>query len=864
MTAAMFTTAAAAQTVLHVSPSGRDANPGTLAAPLQTLAGARDRVRALKAQGPVVVEFAAGIYPFTEAVSFGEADSGTAGAPITYRAAQGGEVRFTGGREVAHWRPVKDASIRQRLPEEARSHVLVADLQAQGITDLGKLAKRGFNMGTPVAEAELFADDKPMTLARWPNEGFRGIKKRPSITEVVLDTDRVARWTEESDPWIFAYWHHDWAEIYEPIRGFDASQNMIKRDPKIKPQYGITPGRARWYVLNLLSELDQPGEYYVDRTGGKLYFWPPKAGEKTVLSISDGLISGEDLAHVTFQGFVLEACRATAMVFRNSTETKVVGCTIRNTGHRAVIFSGGSKDEVYGCDVYETGEGGISMSGGDRKTLTPAHHNAENNLVHDYSRRARTYKTGITISGVGNRMAHNLVHHGPHMAISAGGNDHIVEFNEIHNAVYESGDAGAYYVGRDWTQRGNILRYNYWHEIVGATGHGGMTIYLDDQHSGHTIYGNVFEHCSRAVFIGGGDDNVVDNNVFLNCWKAAHMDNRGMGWQKKATDDPKGTLRTRARAMPIKSELWAKRYPNLVNVFDDDPGVPKRNIFRRNVSAGGSWDDIHQGTRKYQTVEDNLVFDQDPSWIRLVKDAGGKPVEIVYKDPAALRKIGFEPIPVAKIGLYADPRRASWPVENPVDIISLPDPPKPKAMANLKPNPTLRVPRSATPSGEAMLLTCDYDGSLVKPAAEVRFGHDGKTLRVTMSTPLPKKRNLGAKWGQSDAIELSLKAADGANSDTLVLRGFTNGKTMIFRLANGNQEDADALAKAATYEAKVVGDTWTCSWAIPLAQLGVTPGDRMRANVTVRRSGTGNWVMWRPTHGDSTSCERVGTLELAQ
>ena len=58
----------------------------------------------------------------------------------------------------------------------------------------------------------------------------------------------------------------------------------------------------------------------------------------------------------------------------------------------------------------------------------------------------------------------------------------MVEFNEIHNVVYESGDAGAYYVGRDWTQRGNILRHNFWHDIVGGTGYGGMTIYLDDQH----------------------------------------------------------------------------------------------------------------------------------------------------------------------------------------------------------------------------------------------------------------------------------------------------------------------------------------------------------------------------------------------
>ena len=65
--------------------------------------------------------------------------------------------------------------------------------------------------------------------------------------------------------------------------------------------------------------------------------------------------------------------------------------------------------------------------------------------------------SAIAVSGVGNRIIRNLIHHGPHLAISAGGNDHVVEGNEVHNVVAESDDAGAYYVGRGWTQRGNVL-----------------------------------------------------------------------------------------------------------------------------------------------------------------------------------------------------------------------------------------------------------------------------------------------------------------------------------------------------------------------------------------------------------------------
>jgi hypothetical protein len=204
-----------------------------------------------------------------------------------------------------------------------------------------------------------------------------------------------------------------------------------------------------------------------------------------------------------------------------------------------------------------------------------------------------------------------------------------------------------------------------------------MTIYLDDQHCGHTIHGNLFERCSRAVFIGGGDDNIVTNNIFIDCWRAAHIDNRGMGWQKAATDNPNGTLRTRLRAMPYQNDLWSRKYPTLPGILDDEPNIPKRNVFRDNISAGGVWDDIHKGTRQYQIVEQNLLFDDDRDWVRLTKDKSGHPVAMEFTDPDAVAEIGFEPIPLDRIGVYKDKRRASWPVSHEIRVVELPGIPKP-------------------------------------------------------------------------------------------------------------------------------------------------------------------------------------------
>ena len=71
--------------------------------------------------------------------------------------------------------------------------------------------------------------------------------------------------------------------------------------------------------------------------------------------------------------------------------------------------------------------------------------------------------------GVGQRVRHNLMHDGPHNAIQLGGNDHLIEFNDVHSAVRESDDQGAMELWRNATYRGVVFRYNRFRS-VGKTG----------------------------------------------------------------------------------------------------------------------------------------------------------------------------------------------------------------------------------------------------------------------------------------------------------------------------------------------------------------------------------------------------------
>ena len=63
--------------------------------------------------------------------------------------------------------------------------------------------------------------------------------------------------------------------------------------------------------------------------------------------------------------------------------------------------------------------------------------------------------------GVGSRVSHNYIHDAPHAGILLSGNNHVIELNELTRLCLETGDVGGFYMGRNWEERGNVVRYNY-------------------------------------------------------------------------------------------------------------------------------------------------------------------------------------------------------------------------------------------------------------------------------------------------------------------------------------------------------------------------------------------------------------------
>ena len=668
--------AAAAATNLHVATNGNDAWSGALAAPaggdgpLATLQGARDRIREIKAsdglpQDGIEVLVQGGTYGLAVTLELTAEDSGTAEAPLVYRAAPGQQVRLTGGKPVTNFTPVTDPVILNRLGPSVRGQVVQADLTALGID-------AGGEVGAADNRLELFFDDLPMTPARWPNEGFTtivevlGVATQGEVSaegRFVYEGDRPARWVNESDLWLQGYWCYDWWDDRMKVASIDAEGKVIELTP---PEHRFGYRAGQWYyAFNVLSELDRPGEWYLDRPAGMLYFYPPKPpGEgSAVVSVTHTLLNMYVVSYVTLRGFTFEAARGDGIVFTSATSNRLVGCTLRNLGQYAVKVVGGKGNGVVGCDISETGEGGVRLGGGDGATLAPAGNYAVNNHIHHYARWIRVLRPGVQLWGVGNRAAYNLIHDAPHMAMGLGGNDHVIEFNEIHSVVYETNDAGAIYMGRNWTFRGNVIRHNYLHDIYGLGGLFAAGIYLDDMFSSADIIGNLFYKVLNATFIGGGRDNSVVNNIFVDCNPAVRADARALDpdWAGYHADEwlaeaaTNGTISGIAFDQPPHSD----RYPELARILEGNPKAPEGNVVARNISVGGEWDAVHPVAVPYILIEDNLV-DEDPHFV----DAEN--LDFQLRDDSPAFALGFERFPISHIGLIDDDTRASWPVDHPV------------------------------------------------------------------------------------------------------------------------------------------------------------------------------------------------------
>ncbi len=619
-----------------------------------TLAEVKSQIRTLLTTdqpSSLTVHLSAGVYSPADFTFTAEDCAPT--CQITYIGEPGTVIH--GGLTVpsSDWQP-PDEAMSARFDESIRDKIRMVDLTAYGLSysDWGEMQAIGAFSTTAKytdvpagSRCEAFCGEKRMTIARYPSEGYLKIEAIADVGDCaefpaqnyyrdwgdrmnhrggcyIIDRGTNAhlqRWADPSTAWAFGYFMWDWADSSTPITLDRTNRRFF---PKYVSRYGARAG-ALYYLYNVPEELDVPGEWYLDRQTGKMYFYPEEGAATIDFYCQETpLISCYGTANMTFENLTLRctmgdgiSCKGEHMTFR--------GLTIKNLAGSAGMING-SHNLVDTCEVTRTGKGGFYITGGDRQTLTPGYSRVTNCYIHDFSEVYQTYQPGVRLDGVGNTCDHCEICNSPHAAIMYGGNEHIIEYNYIHDMVLMSSDAGAIYAGYDWCAHGCIMRYNRLERIGQGEFHPDG-IYWDDGHSGQTAYGNLLIGVGKNGFlVGGGRENRVEDNVLIDCGTPIQYDDRNRdgfvhdGWARAAINKPDAPHWQHLKAVPYNEGIWLEKYPLLSKIitdFDrfnepDFPINPTYSFVRRNVIIDGEerLGRIAKSVYDYSTVENNPVY----------------------------------------------------------------------------------------------------------------------------------------------------------------------------------------------------------------------------------------------------------------
>jgi hypothetical protein len=493
-----------------IAPGGKDNNPGTMSLPLATLEAARDAARAAGV-GTHRIVIMPGDYYLTKSVELDSRDNG-----LTIEADTSGKVILYGGSLVTGWRRdgdkfwcadlpgVKEGNwdfrsvvVNGRMPERARMPES-GTLKYLNVFDVAWLTSIGGGWARKPTQEEL------TTLRYDP-------KDIPETLDIRNAEVRV---------------FHSWDESLVGVSRNDIQQHaLIFSKPTAYPPGGF--GRKDYIVYNTREGMTKAGQWYLDRTNGRLVYWPMEGEDMNRIKVIAPRIeriiriAGDQekkAENITIRGLGLQA---TAMPFKSagmgaisfdgaSSMTNAQNCVLEkleicNAGGIGISASQISSCRITDCHIYNIGGGGARIEGSDIFFARNHVHN-----VGIYSPSA----IGLSVGGSRNHIYRNEIHDVPYSGMIVGRADILIEENLIYRVMLELHDGGAIYTFgvSNCIMRGNVIRDI---KTIGQ-GTAAFGYYLDEGSKNCIVENNVAIGLSIPTHNHIAINSIIRNNVFIN------------------------------------------------------------------------------------------------------------------------------------------------------------------------------------------------------------------------------------------------------------------------------------------------------------------------------------------------------------
>jgi hypothetical protein len=322
-----------------------------------------------------------------------------------------------------------------------------------------------------------------------------------------------------------------WVNNILTVTAVDFDNRLVTVTGHLAERWDRLTRGNRFYIENVLEELDEPGEWCWDSETGTLYFWPPEGraeDAEVTIPVTDRLIelratTASPVRYLRFAGLTftqtltlfpnpmaldpgyLDCNRPNsagyAFYMEGAEHCAVEHCCFDHVGGDAIRMHGyNSYNEITCNEIVGAGAQGVCLAYLDfwpyefppvwrgqednLRTLSARLPWAVGNVITDnhihHCGVIDNFGAGIHIHGLncnGNTISHNLIHDMPHHAIyfSMGFGSNSIEYNDVHTLCLVMADAGGIYSNR-WCvleddpalRDNNVIRFNRIRDVRGV------------------------------------------------------------------------------------------------------------------------------------------------------------------------------------------------------------------------------------------------------------------------------------------------------------------------------------------------------------------------------------------------------------